>query len=237
MEDVFPLQNFAGQSSLVPQDKTDAVMELVVLPSLFVLWLTILVLPSVHIAVKLEPVHSHNLTAPQSITVLTIALSNAQNLEFAPPMKQNASYLTNPPVFKPTVPSSSPAVVLQGSVLPPSPIVHLLLPAILYSNDVLRVNVLKISVNVLQYAIISLVRTVPALPPEANVKPPQAVRSTSLSNVLMVVASGLQPYVLQVLSVPNGNHISVLMGNARVTPLIAELLKDVRLLNPIDVLI
>lgn len=91
--------------------------------------------------------------------------------------------------------------------------------------------------NALQYVKISLVRTVPALPPEATVKPPQVVRLTSLSNVLTVVVSGLQPYVLRVLSAPNGSHISVLMVNARVTPLIAELLKDVRLVNPIDVLI
>lgn len=141
MGDVLPQPNFVGQSSLVPPDKTDAVTEPVVLLSLFALWLITLVLLSVHIAAKLEPVHFHNLTAPQSTTVLTIALSNAQNLEFAPPTKQNASYLINPPVFKPTVPSFFPIVVLQEYVLLPSPNVRLLQPAISNSNDALQVNV------------------------------------------------------------------------------------------------
>ena len=91
--------------------------------------------------------------------------------------------------------------------------------------------------NALQYAKITLVQTVHALLPEPNAIRPQVVQLTCLLNALMVVVNGVQRYVLQVLSVLSGNHISVLMENAKVIPPIVELLRDVQLINHIDVLI
>lgn len=78
---------------------------------------------------------------------------------------------------------------------------------------------------------------VPVLLPEANAILLQVVQLTSLSNAPMVLANGVQPYVHQALSVLNGSHISVVMENVKVIPLIVELLRDVQLINPIDVLI